>query len=240
MTTLSRILFAVLFIAVMAMYAFFNFNRHSNSILENEPNPIQYLALGDSYTIGESVSELERWPTQLQRALIANRKLRIDTVLIIAETGWTTDELNVGIDTAKIEGNTYDWVSLSIGVNNQYRGNDTTEYRVELRALIERALAFANNDTNRFFLVNIPDWGFTPFAAEKERDEKIVGQEIETFNQIMRDEAAKAKLAYVDINVISKLAKMDPSLTAEDGLHPSGAMYAQWVIEILNSVDFTR
>lgn len=240
MNTFSRVLFALLFTVVIAIFAFFNFNKYSKTAMEETSESIQFLALGDSYTIGEKVEYAERWPVQLRRALIANKKMTIDSVTFIAKTGWTTDELMAGIDAAQIEGNTYDWVSLSIGVNNQYRGRDTTEYRLELRSLIDRALAFANNDTNRLFLVNIPDWGVTPFAAKMERDEKQVGIQIDAFNQIMREEAARANLVYVDINGISKQAKFDANLVAEDGLHPSAAMYSQWVIEILNHVDFTR
>lgn len=239
MNTIARIIFIVLFVLSMGIFAFFNYNKYSRSTMESDAKPIKFLALGDSYTIGESVEYLERWPIQLRRALIASKKLTIDSVEIIAKTGWTTDELNNGIDEAAIDGNTYDWVSLSIGVNNQYRGRDTTEYRIELRSLIERALTFANNDTNRLILVNIPDWGVTPFANKMGRDEQQVGIQIDAFNHIMWEEAERAKVKYIDINELSKRAKMDPSLIAEDGLHPSAAMYALWVIEIMNQVDFT-
>lgn len=240
MTSLSRIIFIIFVVLSIGMFAYFNYNQYSKTTMEIENKPVTFLALGDSYTIGESVEYLERWPIQLRRALIASKKLTIDSVQIIAKTGWTTDELNVGIDAEQIDGTTYDWVSLSIGVNNQYRGKDTTEYRVELRALIDRALAFADQKKERLFLVNIPDWGVTPFAKKMDRDEQQVGIQIDAFNQIMREEADLAGLAYVDINEISKGAKFDPSLIAEDGLHPSGKMYALWVVEIIKYIDFIR
>ena len=179
-----------------------------------------YLALGDSYTIGESVAEDERWPNQLARAI------GLDKPLIIAKTGWTTDELSAAIDKADPRG-PYDLVTLLIGVNNQYRGRDAEQYRREFAALLARAIGFAGGNPSRVVVVSIPDWGVTPFAAN--RDRAKIGSEIDHFNAINREETLKAKARYVDITPVSRRAATDPSLVAGDGLHPSGKMYAEWV-----------
>ena len=182
--------------------------------------PARYLALGDSYTIGESVAEADRWPNQLARAL------QMPQPEIIAKTGWTTDELNAAIDKAKPRG-PYDLVTLLIGVNNQYRGRDAEQYRRELVGLLNRAIAFAGGKPSRVVVVSIPDWGVTPFAAN--RDRAKIGAEIDRFNAINREETLRVKARYVDITPISRRVANDPLLVAEDGLHPSAKMYAQWV-----------
>ena len=179
-----------------------------------------YLALGDSYTIGESVAEDERWPNQLARAI------GLDKPLIIAKTGWTTDELSAAIDKADPRG-PYDLVTLLIGVNNQYRGRDAEQYRREFAALLARAIGFAGGNPSRVVVVSIPDWGVTPFAAN--RDRAKIGAEIDHFNAINREETLKAKARYVDITPVSRRAATDASFVAADGLHPSGKMYAEWV-----------
>jgi len=190
---------------------------------------MKYLALGDSYTIGESVSELERWPVLLVQAL-RNRDLNYEDPTIIAKTGWTTDELRAAILEAKID-ETYDLVSLSIGVNNQYRGRDADEYRREFGDLLQMALEFAGGDPKKVFVLSIPHWGLTPFAKGSDRD-KIV-KEIELFNRIKNDETFFRNIDFVDITEISKMAAKKRSYTARDGLHYSGKMHLLWVDEIL-------
>lgn len=181
----------------------------------------RYLALGDSYTIGESVDAGERFPVQLAR------ELKLGEPRIIAKTGWTTDELNAAIDTANVTG-TYDLVTLLIGVNNQYRARDAEEYRVQFRALLDRAVGFAGGDVKKVIVVSIPDWGVTPFAEG--RDRAKIAREIDLFNSINREEAARRGTRYVNITPISR--RSDPSLVAADGLHPSGKQYAEWAREI--------
>jgi undecaprenyl-diphosphatase len=177
-----------------------------------------YLALGDSYTIGESVPAADRFPNQLARALSMGEPQ------IIAKTGWTTDELNAAIDAADPKG-PFDFVTLLIGVNNQYRGRDAEEYRTQFVALLGRAIGFAGGDPKKVIVVSIPDWGVTPFAEG--RDRAKIGREIDQYNAINRDEAARAGARWVDISPISR--RSDPALVAGDGLHPSGAQYAEWV-----------
>jgi len=182
----------------------------------------RYLALGDSYTIGESVSEEERWPNQL--AALKNPTGEID-VTIIARTGWTTSELWEGIQAVNPQG-TYDMVSLLIGVNNQYRGYDINEYREEFRFLLEKAIEYAGGNPNHVFVLSIPDWGVTPFATGRDRGQ--ISSEIDTFNQINLEESKKAGVHYVDVTPISREAVYDSALIATDGLHPSGKMYTEW------------
>lgn len=186
---------------------------------------MQFLALGDSYTIGEGVTEGERWPVQLVARLRAEGR-NMDAPLIIARTGWTTDELAVGIDTAVPVG-PYDLVSLLIGVNNQYRGWSAATYRQEFADLLARAIHFAGGEARRVVVLSIPDWGVTPFAQG--RDRAKIATEIDAFNAINRDEAARAGVGYVDVTAVSRQATTNPALMAHDGLHPSGQMYAAWV-----------
>ena len=184
---------------------------------------MRYLALGDSYTIGESVAENERWPNQLASLLQAND---VSTeVIIIARTGWTTDELWQGIQAREINP-PYELVSLLIGVNNQYRGLDIAEYREEFTFLLNKAIEYAGGDAKRVIVLSIPDWGVTPFA--KSRDSKKIATEINLFNSVNREESEKAGVYYVDITPCSREVVTDSTLIAADGLHPSGKMYAEW------------
>lgn len=204
---------------------------------ETDMPVIRYLALGDSYTIGESVDETERWSMQL--ADLLTKEDYSTEVTIIARTGWTTDELWQGIQAQEIE-RPYDLVSLLIGVNNQYRGRDIEEYREGFIFLLEKSIEYAGGDANRVFVLSIPDWGVTPFAGG--RDSKQIAMEINQFNAINRAETEKLGAHYIDITPISREAVSDPSLIASDGLHPSGKMYTEWaklalpmVLEVLTA-----
>lgn len=190
---------------------------------------VRYLALGDSYTIGESVEEHERFPNQLARLIELSPQFEgsrkgVD-VTIIARTGWTTDELWQGIQ-AQIVTPPYDLVSLLIGVNNQYRGYDINEYREGFKFLLGKAVEHAGGDVKRVIVFSIPDWGVTPFAAG--RDAAKIAAEIDAFNAVNLEETRKAGAHYVDVTPVSRQALDDGALIASDGLHPSGAMYAQW------------
>ncbi len=198
--------------------------KNMESSTPNKQLGYRFLALGDSYTIGESVEYDGRWPVQLA-SLLRSDGIPVDDPLIIATTGWTTDELNKGIDNAKPEG-TYDLVSLLIGVNNQYRGRSAEEYREELKALLQRAITFAGGRTAHVIVLSIPDWGVTPFAVD--RDRAKIAREIDQFNAINKEEALKSGSYYVDVTPVSRRAIVDPALVASDGLHPSAKMYAEW------------
>ncbi len=196
---------------------------------------LRYLALGDSYTIGESVLEADRWPNQLATLLEAEG-IQMD-VTIIAKTGWTTSELWQGMQERKINP-PYDLVSLLIGVNNQYRGYDTDGYREEFRFLLNKAIEYAGGNADHVIVLSIPDWGVTPFASG--RDAAQIAKDIDLFNAINLEESEKASVHYVDITPFSREAASDPTFIADDGLHPSGKMYAEWaklaLLEVLKEL----
>ncbi|HSK87372.1 MAG TPA: SGNH/GDSL hydrolase family protein [Anaerolineales bacterium] len=189
---------------------------------------IRYLALGDSYTIGESVPAEDRWPNQIETLLEA-KGIQAE-VTIIARTGWTVDELWEGIQINTPRG-TYDLVTLLIGVNDQFRGYSVNEYREDFRFLLGKAIEYAGRDPAKVVVLSIPDWGVTPFAAG--RDPGKIAQEIDQFNLVNRAESEKAGARYVDITAASRAAVSDPALIASDGLHPSGRMYARWAGQVL-------
>ncbi len=194
---------------------------------------MHYLALGDSYTIGEGVASEERWPLQLAASL-RQAGVAIDDPTIIARTGWTTDELMAGIEHQAPQG-PFDLVSLLIGVNNQFRGRAEEEYQEQFRTLLQTAIAFAGGNTNHVFVLSIPDWGVTPFAQGRNRTE--IAAAIDRFNAINRAESELAGVHYVDITPISRQAAADVTLLADDELHPSAKMYAQWVALVLSAVN---
>jgi lysophospholipase L1-like esterase len=185
-----------------------------------------FLALGDSYTIGEGVAAAERWPDQLVAAL-RKRGIGIAEPRIIARTGWTTDELHAAIE-ADIPKDSFELVTLLIGVNNQYRGDSLENYRTGFASLVRRSIRFAGDDARRVIVVSIPDWGVTPFAMG--RDRARIAAEIDAFNTVNREETRKANARYADITPISRAGA---SMVASDGLHPSAAMYARWSAAIL-------
>ena len=185
--------------------------------------PKRFLALGDSYTIGEGVDAAQAWPAQLACAMRA-AKINLGDPLIVARTGWTTDELASGISIAPIDP-PYELVTLLIGVNNQYRGRSGEKYRAELVSLLAQAIEFAGGIATRVVVVSIPDWGATPFAEGKDRAK--IGAEIDAFNAINREEAKRAGVRYADITAISR--ETHDGWTVADGLHPSAEQYARWV-----------
>jgi lysophospholipase L1-like esterase len=185
---------------------------------------LRYLALGDSYTIGESVSETERFPEQTAAKLRA-AGLQVEPPLIIARTGWTTDELQEGIRVKHPPG-PFDLVSLLIGVNNQYRGLPIEEYSKSFLELLKEAIDFAGKNPSRVFVLSIPDWGVTPFAEG--RDRYRIAKDIDAFNAVNRGHAGKAGVHYLDITPLTRNASTDKALVAHDGLHPSGKAYGQW------------
>jgi lysophospholipase L1-like esterase len=188
-------------------------------------SPLRFLALGDSYTIGEGVAEAKRWPVQLADAFNA-QGIPLGQPEIIARTGWTTGELAKAIDAAQIQP-PYQLVSLSIGVNNQYRGYSQEEYRKEFTGLLNRAIAFAGDEPGRVLVISIPDWSVTPYAERFDRE--VVSEEIDAFNKINRQETERLGARYIDITAISRRAGQELDYLAVDGLHPSGEMYAKWV-----------
>lgn len=188
----------------------------------------RYLALGDSYTIGESVPEKDRWSMQLAKLLEADG-IQTD-VTIIAHTGWTVKELWQGIQTTPPPG-TYDLVTLLIGVNDQYRDYPADSYRDDFRFMLGKAIEYAGGNAEKVIVLSIPDWGVTPFAGD--RDRELIKHQIDVFNAINFEETKNARAHYVDVTQISRMATKDAGLIAEDGLHPSGRMYAMWAEKVL-------
>lgn len=193
--------------------------------MEIVPDTISYLALGDSYTIGESVEAAGRWPVQLA-ARLRDAGIAISEPRIIATTGWTTDELSTAMDAAEPLGE-WDFVSLLIGVNNQYRGRSVDDYVGEFHRLLRRAIALAGGRADRVLVLSIPDWGMTPFAAASGRDPQAIADALDAYNAAARELCLAEGVAFVDITALSRTGETAEML-AEDGLHPSGAQYARW------------
>lgn len=187
----------------------------------------RYLALGDSYTIGEGVPADGTWPFQLAAALRA-QGIALADPQIIATTGWTTDELAAAIDEAAPQG-PFALVSLLIGVNNQYRGRPLAEYRQQFEQLLQRAIALAAEDPARVLVLSIPDWGVTPYARDNGRDAAQVALEIDDFNAAARACCGDYGVAFVDITPVSRDGGDQPAMLVDDGLHPSAQMYRRWM-----------
>jgi lysophospholipase L1-like esterase len=186
-----------------------------------------YLALGDSYTIGEGVDVSERWPMQLAQRL-RDAGIAIDDPRIIATTGWTTDELSAALDAAEPLGDDWALVSLLIGVNNQYRGRPVDDYVPEFTALLDRAIAQAGGDPRRVIVLSIPDWGVTPFAFAGSFDPEVIAEALDAYNAAAVRICAERGVAFVDITPVSRARGAETAMLVEDALHPSAAMYAEW------------
>ncbi len=185
----------------------------------------RYLALGDSYTIGEGVAESGRWPVQLAARLRADGLL-VEDPRIVARTGWTVAELDRAMDAESFDA-AYDLVTLLIGVNDQYRKGTPDTYRMNLRAMLSRAVALVGGEPRRVLLVSIPDWGVTAFAAKDSRGPTAIGAQIDAFNAVAREEARRAGIAFVDVTDLSRSPAHRTQLV-EDGLHPSDSQYRAW------------
>lgn len=189
---------------------------------------LKMLALGDSYTIGESVQKEDRWPHQFLKEL-KKEGVVASVPDYIATTGWTTwdliNALTPGLDTS-IE---YNLVSILIGVNNQYQGKEISRYEPQLRKIIQKALQIVEGDPGKVFILSIPDYAYTPFGKGKER----ISQELDHYNAINKKLASEYGLPWIDITPISRRGLSDNSLVAEDGLHPSASQYKLWVWEIM-------
>ncbi len=184
-----------------------------------------YLALGDSYTIGQSVDEADKFPVQTVK-LLNDQQIKFYPPEIIAQTGWTTGNLISALNTTAPSRKTYTIVTLLIGVNNQYQHLSKNQYAVELDTLIARSVRYAANVKNHVIVLSIPDYSVTPFAAGSDRD--ALAKDIDAFNDINKEGAAKNGVNYLDITGFTRLAKSNPSLIAPDGLHPSGPEYSYW------------
>ncbi len=188
----------------------------------------RFLALGDSYTIGEGVSESERWPTHLT-ATLRECGINVAAPHLIARTAWTSDELRNAIAAAHPSG-AFDVVTLMIGVNDQYRGRDLDTFSRNFGPLLQTAIELAGGDTRRVVVISIPDWGCTPFGAE--RDRSRISAQIDAYNEWLHERAAAVGATWVDVTPASRAMQADSRLVASDGLHPSGEMHRRWAQDI--------
>ncbi len=201
------------------------------SCMSDTPSPdagLRFLALGDSYTIGEGVARAERWPEQLAERL-RQSGVEVAPPEIVAVTGWTTDELAEGIDRADPQG-PFDLVTLLIGVNNQYRETPEADYRAEVGALLGRAVELGGGDPARVVAVSFPDWGVTPFGAADARGPARIRDQVDAFNAIAQAEAESRGIAWVDL---ADLSRQQGDRVVDDGLHPDARAYAAWTDRIL-------
>lgn len=190
--------------------------------------PVRFLALGDSYTIGESVSEADRFPNQLA-VYLDSAGFQVDSLLIIAKTGWTTAQLLQALNEQNPD-SAWSYITLLIGVNNQYKGLPTEQYALEFEQLLDRAIASCQNGRQGIAVLSIPDYGVTPFGKRRPNAFEISDQ-IDNFNTIKKDICRVKGVEFHDITNISRQAESDLSLLASDQLHPSGKMYNLWVSE---------
>ena len=200
-------------------------------------NTSKFLALGDSYTIGQSVDVSDRWPVQFLEKL-KNYTNSIDTLQIIAQTGWRVDELIDEMNKSNLSA-PYGLVSLLIGVNNQFQGQDANGFRPEFIGILEKSIELVDNRKERLFIVSIPDWGSSPYGAPYDRGK--ISKEIDDFNSVIKEESEKRGVRFFDVTTISRRALTNTDLIADDGLHPSGEMYKLWVdkiIEVISQIDF--
>ena len=195
-----------------------------NTVRGESPDPVRILALGDSYTIGESVAESGRWPVQFANLLRA-RGLTVEGPRIIARTGWTTTEMLQAVESADLTP-PYELVTLLIGVNDQFRGLSLEGYRENFATALDRAIELAGGDRNRVIVLSIPDYAVTPFA--RAFGLTGIGPIIDAFNGANFSITEAAGVHYVNVTPISRKAATDPTLIAFDGLHPSASMYAEW------------
>jgi lysophospholipase L1-like esterase len=197
----------------------------------NKPAPgdsITYLALGDSYTIGEAVTAPQSFPYQLS-AQLAAYGYPVKQPQIIARTGWTTDNLIAVINSSGLVGRQYRLVTLLIGVNDQFQGLSQENYKIKFAAVLHTAITFAGGNSKMVFVLSIPDYGVTPFAGGNDAS---IGPQIDQFNAINKQISVGAGVNYVDITAISRQAATNPALIAPDGLHPSAQMYQLWIEQL--------
>lgn len=233
MTRLLSFVFLVICSSACSKKGHLSMSQNSTDSLPAPPNAraFYYLALGDSYTIGEAVPAQENFPNQTGALFRTDSHYLITR--IIARTGWTTDELETGIrlsDAATPLRSQYDFVSLLIGVNDQYRGRTVDSYKPAFEELLKKAIRFAGNRPERVIVLSIPDWGVTPFAEGRDRDR--IAREIDAYNTANRQITERYNIYYVDITPWTREAAGDRSLLAPDGLHPSGIEYRRWAERI--------
>lgn len=214
------------FIFIFAFFALLSCKKDvvAPSQSNGSEDTYRYLALGDSYTIGESVQADERFPAQLAEDL-EDRGYNMAAPKVIATTGWTAGNLLNALDDEQPD-NDYDLVTLLIGVNNQYQGRSLEEYKQQYTELLEMAVDYAKGNKDRVVVVSIPDYGYTPFGSARQEQ---ISKELDEFNAAKKEITKAMNIRYVNITPISRRGLDEPDLVASDGLHPSATQYAEWV-----------
>lgn len=197
---------------------------------------LAYLALGDSYTIGEGVDKSDRYPNQLVKRLSKETFFNWKNPKIIAKTGWTVDELNEGINGTRLSDQPFDLVTLLIGVNNQFGERPLNVYKTEFEAMLKRAIRFAGDKPDHVVVLSIPDWGVTPFAINRGSDKAKVASEIDAYNQAKKEVCDNYRVAFIDITEDYREIGANPEMVVEDKLHPSGLVFTRWADELFKRV----
>lgn len=235
---MKSILFAL---SIVAFLACNTKDKDPKSEIEmKEEETWSYLALGDSYTIGEGVSEADRYPNQLIRILKQESDINYASPKIIAKTGWTVDELEEGIKKETLNEQPFDLVTLLIGVNNQYRGKAVEDFKIEFEQLLLKAIGFAGNLPDHVIVLSIPDWGVTPFALSNGKDVNQVATEIDAFNEAKKEVCNQYGVEFIDITAEYRQIGGQPDMLVEDQLHPSGLVYRSWAEKLYQSIKTNR
>ena len=189
---------------------------------------VRYLAIGDSYTVGEGIETTQIWPSQLKRKLLENRVEEVE-LTVIAATGYTTREVTQLVNTATFE-KPFDIISIQVGVNNQYRGESVAQFGEELEEMFQTIASNYYLKDAKQFVVSIPDWGATPYGSSYDRVQIAI--EINQFNGLKRNITEARSAPFINITDISRTDPDAPEFVASDGLHPSELMYSYWVERI--------
>lgn len=216
-------------VAAGALGSFGELSRRTRTDDESSSTDNEILALGDSYTIGTSVDPDERWTSGLVEQLRGNG-FAVSSPEIIAKAGWTTADLEAGIQAEGIEG-TYDLVTLCIGANNAFQGEEPAEFRPAFVSLLDRSVGFAGGDASNVIVMTIPDYSLTPVGQQ--HSPTATAERLESYNRLLREEVAKAGTRLVDLVPASRNVAKDPELVSDDGLHPSPKQHDLWLDRIL-------
>jgi lysophospholipase L1-like esterase len=227
------------FFIILLLIGFFacsNPKSDSTSRMGDTKRLLKYLALGDSYTIGEGVPEEDRYPNQLVAKYNAASEFNFAPPTFIAKTGWTVAELEEGVRKTKKLAPPYDLVTLLIGVNNQYREKPVDEFKVEFRKILLQAIGLAGNLPNHVIVLSIPDWGATPFAVEKKSDQAKVAVEIDSFNKAKKEICKQYGVYFIEITDHYRTICAQPDMVVSDKHHPSGLIYKIWADKLYDQV----